>query len=109
MQKEESGINHFNKGLVLSKLDQLKLANKSLVTAKEKFAAEKANEINGYYCRYNLGINLRKLGEYDASIIELKEAAEIGRNKASVFNNLGLTYFENNEMDQAVVEFSKAI
>lgn len=109
LQKEESGINHFNKGLVLSKLDQLKMANKSLTTAKEKFITEKANVVNVYYCRYNLGINLRKLGEYDASIIELKEAAVVCPDKASVFNNLGLTYFENNEMDLAVQEFKKAV
>lgn len=29
--------------------------------------------------------------------------------KASVYNNLGLTYFEKNEMDNAAGEFSKAI
>ena len=62
-----------------------------------------------YFCRYNLGINFRKLGELDSSIIELKEAITLYSDKASVYNNLGLTYFEKNEMDNAAGEFSKAI
>lgn len=111
MQKEDSGINNFNKGLVLSKLDQLKAANKALTTAKERFGNDKSQNTNVYFCRYNLGINLRKLGELDSSIIELKEAITLQADKASasVFNNLGLTYFEKNEMDNAAIEFGKAI
>ena len=54
-------MNHFNKGLVLSKLDNLKAANKSLTTAREKFGNDKSNLLYVYFCRYNLGINYRKL------------------------------------------------
>ena len=90
-------MNHFNKGLVLSKLDNLKAANKSLTTAREKFGNDKSNLLYVYFCRYNLGINYRKLQEYENSVIELKEAIVLYQDKPSVYNNLGLTYFEKNE------------
>ena len=64
-------MNHFNKGLVLSKLDNLKAANKSLTTAREKFGNDKSNLLYVYFCRYNLGINYRKLQEYEKHILEI--------------------------------------
>lgn len=94
---------------MLSKLNKLDAAQKSLTTAKEKFGTDKSNQINVYFCRYNLGINYRKLGDHDRSIGELKEAITLQHEKPSVFNNLGLTYFEKSEMDAAIGEFSKAI
>ena len=110
LQKEpDSAINLFNKGLVLSKMGQLKEANKELNLAREKFGNEKSNQINVYYCRYNLGINFRKLGDLDSSVIELKEATALYQDKPSAFNNLGLTYFERCDMDLAIDSFSKAI
>jgi tetratricopeptide (TPR) repeat protein len=45
----------------------------------------------------------------ESSLIELKEATTLYSDKASVWNNLGLTYFEKSEMDNAAAEFSKAI
>lgn len=41
LQKDDSGINNFNKGLALSKLGQLKSANKCLNLAREKFGTDK--------------------------------------------------------------------
>ncbi len=55
-----------------------------------------------YFCRYNLGINHRKLGDFDSSIHELKIAIDLNADKPSVHNNLGLSYFEKNEMDLAI-------
>lgn len=65
--------------------------------------------MNSYFCRYNLGINYRKLGEFDSSVIELKEAIALQSEKSTVYNNLGLTYFEKNEMDLAITQFTAAI
>lgn len=84
-------------------------ANKALKTALEKFGTDKANQLNVYYCRYNMGINHRKLGDLDSSVQDLKEAIALFQDKPSVYNNLGLTYFEKNEMDLAIEHFSKAI
>ena len=64
-----------------------------------------------YYCRYNLGINFRRLDEpdYAKSIAELIHALELQPDKASCHNNLGLSYFEAQEYENAWHAFSKAI
>jgi len=49
-----------------------------------------------YYSRYNLGINFRRLDQpdYAQSVIELSLALELQPDRASCYNNLGLSYFE---------------
>ena len=67
-KEPDSAQNWFNLGLVRSKMGKLVEANKALKTALEKFGTDKANQLNAYYCRYNMGINHRKLGDLDSSV-----------------------------------------
>jgi tetratricopeptide (TPR) repeat protein len=39
----------------------------------------------------------------------LKKAIELRNDKASAHNNLGLSYFEKEDFDEALQEFTKAI
>jgi len=45
----------------------------------------------------------------DKSIEDLKKAVDLRNDKASAHNNLGLSYFECEEFDEALAEFTKAI
>jgi len=57
----------------------------------------------------NLGINLRRVNNYRESIDNLKKAADLIPNKAQAQNNLGLSYFESMEFDEALICYNKAI
>jgi tetratricopeptide (TPR) repeat protein len=52
---------------------------------------------------------LRRLGKLEESITDLKKAIELGGDKASAHNNLGLSYFEKEDFEEALSEFTKAI
>lgn len=52
---------------------------------------------------------MRKLGRLDNSIEDLKKAVEMRGDKASAHNNLGLSYFEKGDYDEALNHFTKAI
>ena len=52
---------------------------------------------------------MRRIGRLDQSIEELKKAAEKRPDKASVHNNLGLSYFEKEDFEEALNCFTKAI
>ena len=52
---------------------------------------------------------LRRLGKLDASIDDLKKAVEMRGDKASAHNNLGLSYFEREDFEEALSSFGKAI
>lgn len=91
----------FNLGLVLSKMGDLKGSNKKFSAAIEKFGPKNDKEtlLNKYNCHYNKGINHRRLDELSESIKELEEAKSLLSQaqedpRASLFNNLGLTHFE---------------
>ena len=62
-----------------------------------------------YQARFNKGICLRRLGRLDHSIDDLKKAVEMRPEKASAHNNLGLSYFEREDFEEALNEFTKAI
>jgi tetratricopeptide (TPR) repeat protein len=58
---------------------------------------------------YNLGITLRRVGRLDQSIEQLKKATDVQPNKAPAHNNLGLSFFENEDWDDAISSYTKAI
>lgn len=62
-----------------------------------------------YQARFNKGVCLRRLGRLDESIEDLKQAVQLQGDKASAHNNLGLSYFEKEEYEDAITEFQKAI
>ncbi len=94
---DTAAINSFNRGLVRSKLGEYSKANADFNHAIKLFKYEKEKTLEIYYCRYNLGINFRHMKLFDQSIAELRLAYELFPEKASVLNNIGLTYFENKE------------
>jgi tetratricopeptide (TPR) repeat protein len=54
---------------------------------------------------------LRRLGpeHLDQSIEKLKKAVEMKNDRPSVHNNLGLSYFEKGEFEEALLHYGKAI
>lgn len=57
----------------------------------------------------NLGINLRREGKLEQSVVELKNAITLQSNKAQAHNNLGLSLFELQDWSEALQSYSKAI
>ena len=60
---------------------------------------------------FNLGIVHRRLGDPEASIRALGEVAQNATpsTKPATYNNLGLSYFDNQEWDSARTQFENAI
>jgi tetratricopeptide (TPR) repeat protein len=57
----------------------------------------------------NRGNCYRKLGQLDLSIDDLRKAVSADPENVNARNNLGLSYFENKDYEQALTEFNKAI
>jgi tetratricopeptide (TPR) repeat protein len=62
-----------------------------------------------YQAYFNKGICLRRKGKLDESINDFKEAIKMRNDRPSAHNNLGLSYFENDEFDEALIHYRKAI
>lgn len=62
-----------------------------------------------YQAKFNLGICERRKGELESSIKFLKQATEMQANRPTAFNNLGLSYFEFGEFEEALLNYGKAI
>ena len=54
-----------------------------------------------------MGICLRRMGpeKLDQSIDHLKKAVEIKNDRSSAHNNLGLSYFEKGEFEDALIHY----
>lgn len=75
-------------------------------------ADKKEKSIEAYYCKYNLGINYRRLNtpkDFEESINALRLAIELFPEKSSCHNNLALSYFEKQDYESAVAYFNSAI
>ena len=55
-----------------------------------------------YQARFNRGICYRRLGKLNNSIDDFKKAIEAKGDRPSVYNNLGLSHFENEEFEEAL-------
>ena len=64
-----------------------------------------------YQAKFNRGICLRRRGpEYlDESIADLKKAVDMKNDRPSAHNNLGLSYFEKGDFEDALIHYGKAI
>lgn len=100
-----NGNYYYNRALVKSKLEKLEEAIEDYNKAIENLSDN--NYI--YQARFNKGICLRRLGLLDQSIEDLKIAVNLKGEKASAHNNLGLSFFEKEDFDEALAEFTKAI
>lgn len=101
-----SGMYHYNKGLALSRFEHsVHKAIESYTLALNHL--EQPEYI--YQARFNKGICLRRIGELKESIVNLKKAVELQAGRAAALNNLGLSQFENEEYEEALISYTKAI
>jgi len=100
-----NGTYYYNRGIVKSKLEKLEEAVEDYNKALE-YIIETQLQFN---TKFSKGICLRRLGKLDASIKELQEAVSLKGDKASAHNNLGLSYFEREDFEEALNSFTKAI
>ena len=59
--------------------------------------------------QYNYGLNLRKMGLFEASSEHLRKATDLDKDNPIAYNNLGLSLFEKGVYREAMEAFSKAI
>lgn len=106
----QNGEYLYNRGLVRSRLDQVEEAIKDYDNAiKQLSKGSSGEEESKYQAHFNKGICLRRLGKLKASIEDLEKARTMNANKSSVHNNLGLSYFENEQFEDALQSYGKAI
>jgi tetratricopeptide (TPR) repeat protein len=90
---------YFNRGLCKSRLDKVDEAIEDF-TASINHNSENKDQV--YNCRFNRGICYRRQGNLEKSIEDFKKAIDTKGEKASAYNNLGLSYFENEEFEEAL-------
>jgi tetratricopeptide (TPR) repeat protein len=64
---------------------------------------------NRFRILLNWGINLRRVNSLSESIEHLRKAIELQPGAPQAHNNLGLSYYEQNDPEEAAVHFTKAI
>lgn len=101
----QNGNYYYNRAQIKAKLEKLEEAIDDYNRAQELLSDTQFL----YLTRFSKGICLRRLGRLDQSIEDLKKAVEYRGDKASAHNNLGLSYFEKEDFEEALSEFSKAI
>lgn len=102
----EYGDIYFHRGLAYVSLTNFKQGIEDFNLAREK---PTQGEVNKFRILLNLGINLRRVNELSKSIEILKKAIEIQPNKAQAHNNLGLSYYESGDWEEALTSYTKAI
>ena len=103
-----NGMYHYNKGLVKSRLDNVEAAIKSYNDALTNLDPNSQPDYF-YQAKFNRGICYRRLGKLQESITDLKAACQLKAEKASAQNNLALSYFENEDFEEALNHYGKAI
>lgn len=93
------GIYKYNRGLVKSHLNKLEDA---IVDYEEALKILSEPEYI-YQTRFNKGICLRRLCRLDESIEDLKKATDLKGDRPPALNNLGLSYFENHNYEEAIL------
>jgi len=92
---------YHNRALVKSRLDKLEEA---IVDYTKVVNNPPDNDLH-YKAVFHRGICLRKLGRLDDSVTDLKKAVELKPESDSAHNNLGLSYFEREDFEEALKEF----
>lgn len=102
--------NFYYRGLTFVALQRFEEAIRDFRDAIERYAEAGTSEKDKVFkYRFNLGITLRRVGVLDDSITELKRATEEMPQKAICWNNLGLSHFQNDQWEEAITAYSKAI
>lgn len=100
-----NGNYFYNLGLVKSRLDRVDEAIKDYSDAIPLLTEGDYQ----YQARFNRGICYRRIGKLELSIKDLQEAVKLGPEKASAYNNLALSQFENEEFEESILNYGKAI
>ncbi len=58
---------------------------------------------------FSLGVELRKVGEYDEAITSLRRAVRLNPTSGVYHRELGVAYSKNNQLKEAVSEFDEAV
>lgn len=96
---------YFNRGIVKTKLDKLKEATEDFVRSLDNHPD--AN--TAYLVYFHKGVTERKLGNLTESIDDFKQAILQKAEKAATYNNLGLSYYEKEDFENALAQFTKSI
>lgn len=100
----------FHRGVTFVALQRFTEAIKNFTKAVDRYEDIGTTDKERIYrYRFNLGVALRRVGELELSVIELKRATEELPQKAACWNNLGLSYFQNDQWEEATTAFQKAI
>lgn len=102
---KEQGNYHFNQGLVESRRDNVAKAIK-LYDSALQYVTEQEYKYQAYF---NRGICYRRQGDLEKSISDFKEAIKMRNDRPSAHNNLGLSCFENDEFEESLIHYKKAI
>ena len=108
----ENGCFWYNMGLCKSRLGRIKEAIQDYDDAVKALQAQQLSDPDYIYqARFNKGICYRRLGHahIQASIDDLKKAVEMKADSASAHNNLGLSFFEQGNFDEALLSYGKAV
>lgn len=103
----QEGHYYYNRALVKSRLNKVEEAIDDYTKSLELFSSGESE--NKYQAFFNRGICLRRIGRLDKSIEDFKEAIKMRNDKPSAHNNLGLSHFENEEFEEALIHYGKAI
>ncbi len=104
------GEYYYNRALVKAKLDRFPEAIKDYDKAiQNDSGAGRSNDQQKYNAKFNKGICLRNIGDLDKSITVLREAVDMKSDDPSAHNNLGKSYFESKDFDNAINCYTKAI
>jgi tetratricopeptide (TPR) repeat protein len=119
MEQWDDALLNYDKAIELDKFEGKYYYNRAQVKAKLDLFDEAIKDFDRaiqypsdsilYYARYNKGICLRKVGNLDRSVEELKKAVELKPDNPNAHNNLGLSLFERKDFEDALTEYSKAI
>jgi tetratricopeptide (TPR) repeat protein len=102
------GAYYFNRGIVYSRKDMVQKAVDDYSKALNGLLSEPDHQYQAYF---NRGICYRRLGPdfLDDSIKDLTKAVGMKNDRPSVHNNLGLSYFEKGNFEEALTYYAKAI
>ena len=93
---------YLHRGLAYVALTEFEKGITDFMKAKETVKSSSDKENNKYRILLNLGINLRRVGRAKESIQYLQAAVTIKPQAPQGYNNLGLSYYETMELQDAI-------
>ena len=104
-KKPHDGFYYFNRGLVYARLMNF---TKAIDDFSQGLKYIKSGDTN-FKALFHRGNCYRQIKDYTSSIKDLTRACQSVKDDAPAQNNLGLSYFQNQQYDLALQRFKKAI